>query len=476
MALDRATATRERRRTGAPQIAKSLRWLVGIGILTLFLWPRYFYLNVGGRGVSAYTFFSMLLFVAALGTLALRPGIRSVVAGAAGRAWLIIAAFTLFWVWRIVCDVLGLTPVESYRVTLLDFLYLGTWFPIALVVMTDRRVQNNLPYLIAASAIVATAFGILEFMTSRALSDLLGFYQFAAGDQSQLGAVDMGRMRDLTIRVKSVFSHPIIYGQVLGSILPLAAHLVLQGRGVRRMIGGILGVCILISLHICNARSPLFVAATALVVYLAVYYLDFHYRRRLFVAAWLAIGALIVTPIATDYFLNVASGRTHDEATSSSARKLQSDKGYHALARSPINGFGDGNSLSIAGLRSLNNLLTVDNYYLTIVVDDGYVGEGIMILMFASFVLFGAVAASRERSSHLRGRSAAYTGAIAGLAAGLNVVSIHDTLSNIFLLAGAIIAQDRTGPAAIIRRSFPIPRPDPTSLSRDGQPAQRIDG
>jgi hypothetical protein len=443
-----------------------LRAAAVVGILFLYLWPRYFFVGVAGRGVSGYTAITMLLLAGSFAALALSPPLRIAYRGAATRSWVVLAMFALLWVWRIAADSMGLTPIDSYRNTGLDFLYLGSWLIIASILFLDRRLQSTLPYLIAISGIIATLFGLLEFATGRPVSDLLGFYDFAVGDQYMLSNLDAAQMRGQAMRVKSLYAHPIVYGQFVASMLPIALHFILQRTGWQRILGAALSACVALSLYICNARSPLFVAVAGGAIYLATFYVDIRRGSRLFVAAWLGIALLIVAPMATGYLYSIASGRTSEEAMSTTARRTQKEKGHDALVARPLNGFGDGSSLAIAGLKGRNNVMTVDDYYLTVSVDDGYVGLALFIALLACISLKGVLLTVRERGSEDRSLNGAYTAAAIALAVGLNILSIYDGLSIIYLFAGALIA--RSKPAAssgLTRSAFPI-RPGTAGVQR----------
>ena len=433
-------------------IGPRFRWIAILGLLIAYIWPRYLYFSVAGKGVSAYTFFSMLMLASAAAVLVLEPDIRYQTTRALARSKIVIGIFALFWAWRLVCDILGATPAPSLFQTLLDFNYLGGWTLSCVVFFADFRLRALLPWIILVSGVVATIAGIIEWQTHVSVPSMLGLYDFASGDQIVLRQIKDVLKRGDIVRVRSLYSHPLVYGQVVAAMTPAALHFIVQGDIKRRIAGAVFAGCIAVSLGLCNARSPLFVATASGVVYFALFYFDPKRISRLFVLLWALLALVIVAPIATGQFIQLTQGRTSDEAMSSAARKRQNEQGTKALENSPILGFGDGNSGTYAGIIGERGILTVDDYFLTVSVDEGYGGLAIFILMLTSFALKGLALSYDERETQSRSRNCMATGTIVGLSVGLKVLSIVDPLSFVFTMAGYLIAMSGVSPPGVISR------------------------
>lgn len=417
-----------------------MRWIIYLGLFVLYCWPRYFFMSVGGKGVSGFTLYAFIFLSLSLYLILVRRATLQSVKASFANSGIVLALFMLFWAWRILSDFQGLTPGDSLALTFLHMLYFGSWFISAAILFQDFRVRNALPYIILINGVVATLCGLIELRTGSPISTVLGFADFQAGDAYTLQNVSDTLERGEVARVRSLFSHPIVYGQVMASMVPVAMHFVLRSRGALKVLGVILGFCIVTSISICNARSPIFVAVASGGMYFALFYLDPRRLGRMYILLWAVIGFAVVAPVVSGALTTIAVGRTSEEAISSTARDRQMEQGLNGLALRPIIGYGDGNAGEIAGILGRKNTLTVDNYYLTRAVDNGYVGVAIFILMIFSFVLKGVRLAVLEFDSMQRSLLCMATATIVALAIGLWVISIEDTLAMLFLMAGFLVA------------------------------------
>lgn len=432
----------------AGPITRTIAWLA---LLLQFLWPRYLFLNVAGRGVSGYTAFTILLFLAALGSFVVRRGLQSNVLDTLGRSKLLVGLFILLWVWRLICDSFAGVMDGAAMNTLIDFLYLGSWFISGLIIFSDARMRASLPYIVAISGIVAALVGLLEYRTGTPVSRMYGFSSFAVGDAYKLDQIGADLQRGGGVRIRSLFSHPLVYGQVVGSMLPFALFLFLARRIRDKVLGLILGGAVIVSLIICNARSPWVVAAAGLLCFVALYLFDPRRKVRLFLAVIMLFGSTIAAPIAIGLVDQLQSGRTQEEALSSGARTTQANRGMSALRESPVMGFGKGSAVEYAATLSYGGRrASVDNYYLTAAVESGYAGVGIFVLTLAIMFAQGLRAIYSAGEERARSLSCAAVSTLVALSSGLVVLSIQDSLSIIFSMAGFLAAA--SGAAFIARR------------------------
>ncbi len=419
----------------------------------LYLWPRYFFIPVAGKGVSGFTFFALFLLpVAMMALLSSTERLKSF-ASSIAQSKAVLGLFVLWWAWRLGCDYVGVSPERSFGITILDFGYLGVWTITGAILFADRKLRSALPYIILFSGIIATIFGLIELSTGSTLTNTLGFSSFAVGDEYMLRDINSTLMRGTMVRIRSLYSHPLVYGQILASMSPVAIHFLLQSKKLSKLLGVILGACIVVSISICNARSPYFVAFSGSAVYFALYFLDPKSGTKMFILLWAVLTFLVVAPVATGAFFQVASGRTSEEAMSSSARDRQMEQGTRALMSRSITGYGDGNAASIASTRGIQSAPSVDNYYLSTAVDSGYSGAIILIVFLFAATLKGARLSYREPDPTARSIHAVCVGMVVALAAGLVILSITDTLSIIFLATGYFVAASsrRVGSRTITR-------------------------
>lgn len=425
----------------------------GVVIFCLFaqlLWPRYFFVNVAGKGVSLFTFSSALMLFLAAFALYRFPTLQRRVSEGVRHSLLVIGTFTAFWIWRLVADSMGLTPMESITLTLLDFLYLGSWFLSCAVLFADGRLRRALPWVVCIAIVITAMFGLIEVQTKKPLSETLGFAGFSAGDKYLLKAINQGLKRGDVFRIRSVFSHPLIYGQFVASLTPFALALLVQKRWIGRILGaaGIAGAAIAVVL--CNARSPMVLMVAGSAAFIGIYLIDFRQRTRLMLGLSAGAVLLFAVPVMTGSIFTMIQGRTSEEAISSSARAIQYEKGIHALETSPIVGYGTGHGVEIAGILSDNQQLSIDNHYLSRSVESGYVGTGLLCLFFLGMIGQSILLVYRFDRGEERTIDAACIGCAVSVMIALTIISAPDIMSLVYTTAGYFWAA--SGYASTTRR------------------------
>jgi hypothetical protein len=418
----------------------AVRWATLLGVFALYLWPRYLFLSVGGKGVSGFTLAAILLFLLSVVLVVLRAGYRRAFVSAVRHRFLVLALFAALFAWRLVCDLGGETPSDSLQSTALDFLYLGSWLVTGTVLCADSRTRRSIPYVVVVCALVCALAGFIEQRMGTPLSATLGAGDLQAGDKYELGRIGSALTRGAEVRIRSLFSHPLVYGQVVASMTPAALHLLLQRTGWRRWLGAAGGVAILYSIHLSNARSPLIVAVFAAAIYCLLFFFDVRRRSRLVALMTFALAMVVAAPVAVTALTDLTTGRTSEEAISSGARDQQMARGAAALQGRLLTGYGDGNSEVYAGIRTMDGNLSVDNYYLTRAVDSGIIGAGLFALLIAAVLGFGARTTARIDDGVGRSLAAMFTSTVVGLGIGLTILSIVDTLAILYFMSGCMLA------------------------------------
>lgn len=418
-----------------------------LALLFQFLWPRYLFFQFGGKGISGFTLVAAALLVSAIMSLFIRHRLRSKVGVGVARSKLQVGLFVALWLWRFLCDVTVGGGGQAAFGTFLDLLYLGSWFISGVIIFADDRIRGYVPYAMLVAVLVATLFGLVEYQTGVPLARMLGFGNLSLDAASFTQDLSRGGAN----RVRSLFSHPIVYGQMIGGLAPFALFLLFSRRLGDKFLGALMALAIGVSLVLCNARSPLVVTAVAIVCFMAFYLFDLRRKLRLFLAMLGLMVAVAAMPIGLNMLDQVLSGRSAEEASSTTARTIQIDRGTTALRGSPIMGFGFGSAGEYAATRAGDGTrVSVDNYYLTVAVESGYVGLALFLALLMAMCLQGLRAIYSATLDRARSLNCAALGTIAGLASGLTVVSISDSLSVIFQMGGFLIAA--TGASVIARR------------------------
>jgi O-antigen ligase len=298
------------------------------------------------------------------------------------------------------------------------------------------------PVLIGIGVTIAGLFGILEAATQTPIFELLHFTAVAKIDPALLEVLTHGSSEEGQNRIKSIFNHPIIFGQVMAMTSPLFLHLILHTRGNTRLLGISQAIVTVVSLVICDSRSPLIVFSVSIIFFFFLFNFDIRSRRRLFLFFIGLLVAAFAAPIAVDYTVGLTVGESDRDIRSGQVRVLQLQRGQDALSRSPITGYGSGSAIGYAGVRNnTTQVMTLDNYYLTLSVDSGYIGASIFIIMIFIFILFGGITTFNSELTEDRSALASFVALIAGFIPGMTIVSIPDALTYVYMAAGFFLAE-----------------------------------
>ncbi|MGN3975247.1 O-antigen ligase family protein [Tsuneonella sp. SYSU-LHT278] len=338
-------------------------------------------------------------------------------------------------------DLLGLSPIESLGETFRAFLYLGSWMLIGVVIFLNKRIRDHFPQIIIFSILFSTAVAMLELIRGESIVAALGLTGLMAGNQMINEAITAVQIRDGAVRVQSVFNHPIVFGQLMMAMMPLPLHFLMTGEKKVKVIWIFALGAIILCGFLSNTRSALVVGIIAAVCYFALYFLNPRRRGGFLMIVGAAIASYLLAPVGVELASQIAYGRNSGEFGSFKAREAQIATGLEALEDRPVSGFGSGHSLRVAGLTSGRyRIITIDNFYLSSALEGGYLGLTFVTLLFFAIVLCGVKRSFSNTRVAQRSLLMAYTAMAFSLMCGLVVISIQDTLSVIFLLAGCLAA------------------------------------
>jgi hypothetical protein len=139
--------------------------------------------------------------------------------------------------------------------------------------------------------------------------------------------------------------------------------------------------------------------------------------------------------IARDVVAGLSAGRTDEELISSEAREIMIEQGFYAIVNSPIMGFGHGMSSLYAGIHSKDDV-SIDNYYLSALLDAGYVGVALIIAIFIEVLRIDISAVRICRKMSDAGLVAALASAAFSIIIGQYIISDWNNLTLVFLSVG----------------------------------------
>lgn len=339
-------------------------------------------------------------------------------------------------------------------------LSLCAWLGVALVIIdgiNSRRRLDTLLRTVAGGGSVIAVLGILQFFFKIDLAQYIRIPGLSANHAFGL-LLDRSKFR----RVTGTTAHPIEFGVVLSSSLPLLLHYArFAATRAERRRWWVATAAVAAVLPMSVARSAILGAAIA-IVYL-FYTWPGWLQRRALVALVLGAGAMsFAVPgllgTIRGLFLNASSdpstaGRTADYAPV-----------IHYVAHRPF--FGQGIGTFVPSIYR-----TLDNQYLGTVVECGIIGLLVLIALFlGSMCVAGSI---RRRTDSDATKDLAQS-----LKAGIAVIAINSATFDtfgfsmasgmIFVLIGSIGALWKLNPHRRFRPIFPAERERPIKLAVGG--------
>jgi O-antigen ligase len=289
--------------------------------------------------------------------------------------------------------------------------------------------------------------GILQFFTGLTLVDAIQI----PGLKVNNGGVASLDGREGFTRVSGTTINPIEFGVVVSSMLPLCLHVALTDPS-RRAVRWLPVVCVAIAIPLSISRSALIAVGLAL----AILFVTWDKRMRVAAAAGVLVVAGAVFVVIPGMLGTLSGMFTGVQDDSSALSRTDS----YALAldfvgRSPWVGRGF--------LTFLPEYRTLDNQYLGLLIDLGFLGTAALVVMFVVAIAYGIHWRSRIVDPKTRGLLVSM---IAALSASAVSFAFFDALSFpmiaglTFLLIGMIDSLGRY-------LHVPIQRARPRPPARD---------
>lgn len=269
-----------------------------------------------------------------------------------------------------------------------------------------RRVMVWMVWLGAVGA----AVGIVQFIGGPDLSSLVRIPGLI-NHSDALGFRVRGS--DGFVRVRGFATHPIEYGVVTATLLPIAIHMATTGRGRWRWIPVIL----------IGASVPLSVSRSgvvAVIVAMLVYALGWSWRTRanaLVIAIVAIVAFQAVVPGLLGTLRSLFVGSSNDNSITGRTEDFEATSTF--TSQRPWFGRGPGTFIP-------DRYRVLDNEYLGTLIDSGIVGLASLIALLTIAALTGLRTARRSSDPEVRGLSRAST---AGAVGAIVVFATFDALA-----------------------------------------------
>ncbi len=441
-------------------------WLVAVNIL----WPPYIALSLTGLPwLSPLRVLTALLVSAFVFNYATSSEMRRTVADSINGVPIINRLFWAFWL--LTTLTLALSSQLSFSIGKYanNQIYWTLFFMIGAVVARRPGMVSRAGAILVFATLMVLPAALYEFRVQRVpwveyvpgwlwgdeelITDLL--------DSGARAGTDMYRVRGTT-------TNSLYFAEYLAIVFPLVVHAFAISKGLLKqlvLLAGVVGMMIV--MYLTGARSGVVGILLTFVLYLALAAL----RKRsenpvsLVATATLAAYPAILALVAGLVLfwrrarVMVLGGGQHQASTD--ARGMQWEMGWRILQGNPV-GHGASRSGEVLGWTAPDGSMTIDSYYLSVMLDYGVIALPIFCAMFALPIWYAWKSTQRPQLPDVQ--------MMVPLAIGLfNFVVIKGVLSSesnmplTFLFLGFVVAlvarqrADEALPAAAQGRGLPVP-------------------
>lgn len=429
------------------RVKTGLVWKLFLALSALFLaWPKYLSVDFGFTRMNPANMFILVLGFSLIFIWPLRAmqGEKIALSGK-----IILGLFAIEWLARFYSNFHSPDMLSSTYATLRSLLWTVSPFIIALRFAGGKEgIVGFIKVAIASCALLA-AVGIAERLGGISAPSWIFSHLPVNLPEEYASMLLRDKTRDGAFRIQSLMSHPLVAGEVFSALMPVCIAGFVFFRGRWRFVSLLALFLAVIALFYTGSRSSLVAAAVGvgLLIFFGVIRSG-SIRVRVFGTSTLALALLFGTPLAIATVAELRSGQTSAQIESSYWREEMWRLGAPAIEQKPLFGHGDGQAVQIAGIRNGKGS-TIDDHYLSTLIDFGYINLSIFILFNA------AIVATALFSPGARSYSVLFYALAAGIVAILvnqKATSIFEGMGVLYLFAGVVSSLSIRPAAPAVRR------------------------
>lgn len=301
-----------------------------------------------------------------------------------------------FAILAVVTTLTSVMPVASLNYLTLNVL---NWFLPLIGVVYCIRSSQNVASLFKAAIIAATincAAGLVETHLQRPfLVYLLPPYmreQIFQANSITRNALTVGQgIRSGVYRASSTYTTALTWGEISAMIVPMSLHFLAHGKSGLQKIFGLFGfgICVL-SIVLSGSRGAYVGMILASLCYAVVWAIRYNIQNPSSIVGkiWMALFAVGATATVSAVLF---VGRIRRAVLGGGEAQLSTDSRYAEWAQAkpkffarPITGYGGGTATEVIHYASSYGDLSVDGFYMNLLIDYGIFG---IILFFGMFMI-----------------------------------------------------------------------------------------
>lgn len=376
-----------------PLLATLLVCFVGLNTV----WPNYISIDLPGLPwINPQRIAAFALLAVAMWSYSTSLTMRAEISATLNTVNFLKIAFWIFWAATVFSLVFSDHPGASISKWFNNQIFWTGIFMLAVWIGTKGDVPERVIRVILWTTIVVSLEIIYEYHI-RQVPWLDHIPSFMTVDQAYLVNVlkSQGRAGTDIYRAHGPFTVSLVCAEYLAIVFPFLIHEMITAPGIVRKVLMFTGsIAVLVAMWLTNARSAMVGFFLALFLYGGFAAYRFWKRER---QSLLGVSTLAMMPIVAVAFLCLAitwprlhnmtfGGAQHQP--SSIAREVQWAMGWPKILHNPV-GYGVGRSGQVLGYSNLGGQLTIDTYYLSVLLEYGFVGFAAFVTVFFGQLFVG---------------------------------------------------------------------------------------
>ena len=379
---------------------RALEYFFPIYIVFSIVWPRYLAFSFGGGPDITPARIMLAVLLLLWGWTLISPSCRRELFVSIRQNKLFFGLLSGYIVWRFITaffsEVLGLSMYQ-YVKELFEALLMG--FIVISAVRTTDHLWRLLHLLMLATLVVILVGVVEKIINSNPFSHFL-FHGFHFSNEYVEEAL-ADKTRSGKYRIESTFANPLLFVEYISFILPIAISVaVMSPSRMYRWMGALAVPGIVGLAAFTGSRSSLVVIALSLgLLGLLLVVRAIRMKQFARVVLMISFGTPLLTALVGTLMiwkgvdLSIVTGRSVDEMNSTHARLEMLNMAIPRFLEHPILGFGNGLAAEVLGFNA-GTQLTIDNYYISLILDSGLPG----LLLFLSLFFVAAYTGIKVKS------------------------------------------------------------------------------
>lgn len=364
--------------------ATVLRWILLVLIFTIFLWPGYGELKVGGLpNLAPPRLIKMMLFGLMIYQFLFSKFEFNRIGKCISQYWILFSLLALYHFFRVLSFGLDPYPIIYIYGYIKEeiFTNIVLMLSVICIVRDNEDIKSIVKALVLASIFVAIITTVEFIVKVNLLKSIVSY----ANTTTALAFAD--KTRDLRYRANGTFAHPLVLAQYAAAMLPLAWWVFRYSSGWKKIIWFISLIGLVTCSFLSGTRSGLALLLMTALAIILINSAGWWLRCKngvlkifLFTQAtgW---SFVIVFGIGT-WIMQLLKGTTREESNSSFYRFKVLQTAIPKIFSSPLTGFGPTHAVEGVGIGRLGNI--VDNYFLLVGLESGIIS---MLLLMAIFIM-----------------------------------------------------------------------------------------